>query len=211
MTEATDAELPDEITDSPAPPADGWTFHAVADQVETLRADLAALRAARSSRRRSCSAGSSTTSTPGCSASRSPCEGPLVPAHRRRLPRGAADGTRRAPAGARPRLPRAGRGRVRPPRLRRHAHAVRHRLRGRVAQHRVAAPPHPPRQVPRRVPARAAHADARRADGVDLPADVGRSAAREHRHRRRARRAGPRSASTTTRTRATRRPRSSSR
>jgi len=44
MTEATDAELQEMITDLAGASADGWTFHAVPDQVETLRSDLALLR-----------------------------------------------------------------------------------------------------------------------------------------------------------------------
>jgi carbonic anhydrase len=44
MTEATDAELQEMITDLAGASADGWAFHAVPDQVETLRSDLAILR-----------------------------------------------------------------------------------------------------------------------------------------------------------------------
>ena len=44
MTEASDAELRDEITRRAGAPADGWTFHAVADQVATLESDLTHLR-----------------------------------------------------------------------------------------------------------------------------------------------------------------------
>jgi carbonic anhydrase len=44
MTEATDAELQEMITDLAGASAAGWAFHAVPDQVETLRADLAILR-----------------------------------------------------------------------------------------------------------------------------------------------------------------------
>ena len=106
-------------------------------------------------------------------------------------PRRPARPRRSAPPRARPRVPRADRDRLRHARLRRDAHAVRHRLRGRLARDRAADPAHAPGQVPRRVPARAALADARRADGVDLPAPLGRAPARQHRDRRRARRARP--------------------
>ena len=44
MTEATDAELQETITDLAGASAAGWAFHAVPDQVETLRSDLAILR-----------------------------------------------------------------------------------------------------------------------------------------------------------------------
>jgi carbonic anhydrase len=44
MTEATDAELRDEIAVLAGTSADGWTFHAVGDQLATLRADVAAIR-----------------------------------------------------------------------------------------------------------------------------------------------------------------------
>ena len=45
MTTKTDAELRTEITARAGAPADGWDFHAVGDQVETLRSDLAVIRA----------------------------------------------------------------------------------------------------------------------------------------------------------------------
>jgi carbonic anhydrase len=44
MTEASDAELRDEITSLAGASADGWEFHAVGDQLATLRSDLAAIR-----------------------------------------------------------------------------------------------------------------------------------------------------------------------
>ena len=44
MTEASDAELRAEIAALAGAPADGWTFHAVSDQLATLRADLATIR-----------------------------------------------------------------------------------------------------------------------------------------------------------------------
>jgi carbonic anhydrase len=44
MTEADDAELQREITVRAGASADGWTFHAVDDQVRTLQSDLAILR-----------------------------------------------------------------------------------------------------------------------------------------------------------------------
>jgi carbonic anhydrase len=44
MTTATDEQLRDEITERAGASAEGWEFHAVADQVETLRSDLARLR-----------------------------------------------------------------------------------------------------------------------------------------------------------------------
>ena len=52
-------------------------------------------------------------------------------------------------------------------------------------------PAHPPGEVPRRVPARPALADAGRADGIDLPTALGRPPARQHRDRRRTGRARP--------------------
>jgi carbonic anhydrase len=45
MTEASDAELRDEISARAGASADGWTFHAVGDQLATLQSDLAAIRA----------------------------------------------------------------------------------------------------------------------------------------------------------------------
>ena len=65
-------------------------------------------------------------------------------------------------------------------------------------------------QVPRRVPARAALADARRADGGDLPAHLRRPAAAQRRHRRRRRPSSAASATASTRTSATPAPASSS-
>ena len=44
MAEATDAELRDEITARAGHSAAGWSFHAVGDQLTTLRTDLAAIR-----------------------------------------------------------------------------------------------------------------------------------------------------------------------
>ncbi len=88
-----------------------------------------------------------------------------------------------------PAVPRAGRPGVRPTRLRRHAHAVRHRMRGRLARHRLADPAHPPDQVPGRVPPGPAHTDAGRADGLDVPAPLRRPSPREHRDGGRAGRA----------------------
>ena len=44
MTTATDDELRAEITERAGASAEGWHFHAVADQVETLRSDLTRLR-----------------------------------------------------------------------------------------------------------------------------------------------------------------------
>jgi carbonic anhydrase len=44
MTTATDDELRAEITERARASAEGWQFHAVADQVETLRSDLTRLR-----------------------------------------------------------------------------------------------------------------------------------------------------------------------
>src|SRR5262245_47429782 len=74
-------------------------------------------------------------------------EGPLVPADRRRRARRAARRRRPAPPRAVVAVPRADRGRVRPDRLRRDAHALRHRLRGRMARDRVAGPAHTPGEV----------------------------------------------------------------
>ena len=45
MTEASDAELRDEIGSLAGAPADGWVFHAVGDQLATLRSDLDRIRA----------------------------------------------------------------------------------------------------------------------------------------------------------------------
>ena len=45
MTDASDAELRDEIAARAGASADGWAFHAVGDQLETLHADVAAIRA----------------------------------------------------------------------------------------------------------------------------------------------------------------------
>jgi carbonic anhydrase len=45
MTEASDAELREEISVRAGASADGWTFHAVGDQLATLRSDLAVIRA----------------------------------------------------------------------------------------------------------------------------------------------------------------------
>jgi len=44
MTEASDAELRGEITALSGASADGWVFHAVADQLATLRSDLERIR-----------------------------------------------------------------------------------------------------------------------------------------------------------------------
>jgi|SRR5689334_15464334 len=44
MTTATDEELQETITERAGASAAGWAFHAVPDQVETLRSDLAILR-----------------------------------------------------------------------------------------------------------------------------------------------------------------------
>jgi carbonic anhydrase len=44
MTEASDAELREEITNLAGASAAGWTFHAVADQRAALRSDLATIR-----------------------------------------------------------------------------------------------------------------------------------------------------------------------
>ena len=90
------------------------------------------------------------------------------PVHVQRIvqhPGGAPDRARRPSPRAGPRLPRQGRRRLRSPRVRRDAHPVRHRLRGRVVEHGIAPAPHPARQVPRRVPTRTPHTDARGADG----------------------------------------------
>ena len=111
----------------------------------------------------------------------------LVPADGRRRARRAAGARRPALPAARSRVPRADRDRVRRARLRRHAHPVRDGLRGRVAGHGLADPADAPREVPGRVPARAAVAHARGADGVDVPTSLRRPPAREHRDRRRAR------------------------
>ena len=66
-----------------------------------------------------------------------------------------------------------------------------HVVRGRLARHRRAAARDAAAQVPRRVPPRLAVADARRAEGGDVPAHLRRSPAAQHRHRRRRRRAAP--------------------
>jgi carbonic anhydrase len=45
MTEASDAELRDEISERAGSSAGGWEFHAVGDQLVTLRSDLDRIRA----------------------------------------------------------------------------------------------------------------------------------------------------------------------
>ena len=45
MTEASDAELRDDIASRAGASADGWVFHAVADQLAALRTDLDRIRA----------------------------------------------------------------------------------------------------------------------------------------------------------------------
>ena len=73
-------------------------------------------------------------------------------------------------SGADHRLPRGCRTHGGAPRLRGGADANRHLVRGCVDHNCRAQPAHHAAQIPRRLPARASHADARRAPGGDVPA-----------------------------------------
>ena len=126
-------------------------------------------------------------------------QAPLVPSDDRRLaqrpqPRRrrraqARGGRLRRAAPRQPRLPRPGRPRGRAGRLRGRAHADQQLVPGPVDPHGGADPADRAAEVPRRVPPRLPLADARGADGGDVPADLRRAAAAERRRRRRRHRA----------------------